>query len=78
MCSLGQLGSFERMPAACRLVWMLVFPRADSSRAEGPVGARALELAVEGTRSSPRAAYTIVGGRFVDGAAPEKDKRTAI
>ena len=85
------------MPAACRLVWMLVFPRADSSRAEGQVGARALErvvggsaydrvalsvagrtvttrheLAVEGTRSSPRAAYTIVGGRFVDGAAPRE------
>ena len=31
-----------------------------------------------GRVSSPRAAYTIVGGRFVDGAAPEKDKRTAI
>lgn len=62
------------MPPACRVVWMLVFPRTDLSSAEGTVGARARERVVGGSAYDP-VALSVAGrtvddgGRFVDGAA---------
>src|SRR6266850_1294400 len=67
----------QPMPTACRVVWMLVFPRTGLLSAEGTVGARACERVVGGSAYDPVAlsvAGRIVdhGGRFVDGAAPRE------
>src|SRR6476660_2728713 len=67
----------EPMSLACRVIWMLVFPRRDLSSAEGTVGARARERVVGGSAYDP-VALSVTGptvddsGRFVDGAPPRE------